>query len=430
LKLGVVDGGAFGLDEVRGAARIDPSQDHRIETTTPDNASVSRSAPTDSEIIAALRKLHERFESDFSGSIDGIDAWVRHNGADAPVIALLERDIEVAHRLAIPGHLVLMTAHGGVEYKLHDCVVGLLRQTRVGRLTFDAEAERFLQSLRVTGGVVAALIRIVVFGFSVSEPIDLPFGQLVPAMRRDIVLPKLQADPPDAVVLEAIRDVPAVIGDTNNHPWTDEDRVRNAAAEAEAINDPLDRLTVALAVSYANPIQEHLAYVGPLYAGGSLGRNPLPIGFALLNPPPHGYPKLDIERLKCNAEIVARVPDTKPIAVAARRYFMAISERARPADKLIDLVIAIEALTDESQLEPQRKRLVQLLTGGALSDQKIRDDFTLIKYARNDIVHKGKIAPNADSLAGIGRMYVDLAIQGRVREAIQAAPHSTALPSN
>jgi hypothetical protein len=389
--------------------------------------SVSSLAPTDIEIIVALRKLHERFEAEFSGSIDGIDTWVGHNDADAPVIALLERDTQVADHLAVPGHLFLMTAHGGVEYKLRNCVVGFLRQLRIGRLTFDAEAERFLQSVRVTGGVVAALIRIVIFGFSVSEMVDLPFGHLVPAMRRDIVLPKLQTDPPQAVVLEAIRDVPAVIGETNNHPWTNEDRDLNAGAEDEAINDPLDRLMVALAVSYANPIQEHLAYVGALYAGGSLGRNPLPIGFALLNPPPNGYPELDIERLKRNAELVARVRDVKPIAVAARRYFMAISERARPADKLIDLVIAIEALTDESDLEPQRKRLVQLLGGGVVSDQKIRDDFTLIKYARNDIVHKGKLAPNADSLAGIGRMYVDLAIQAGVREAIQA--RATTRPS-
>jgi hypothetical protein len=58
-------------------------------------------------------------------------------------------------------------------------------------------------------------------------------------------------------------------------------------------------------------------------------------------------------------------------------------------------------------------------------DQRIRDDFTLIKYARTDIVHKGKIAPNADRLAGIARMYVDLAIHTRVREAIQAAARPT-----
>ena len=134
----------------------------------------------------------------------------------------------------------------------------------------------------------------------------------------------------------------------------------------EAINEPLDRLMVALAVSYANPIQEHVAHVGALYAGGLVGRNPLPIGAALINPPPDGYPEVDIERLKRNAEIVARVRDVKPIAVAARRYFMAISERARPGDKLIDLVIAIEALTDESNLEPQRTRLVQLVGGGVL----------------------------------------------------------------
>ena len=121
-------------------------------------------------------------------------------------------------------------------------------------------------------------------------------------------------------------------------------------------------------------------------------------------------------------QLVAQVRDVKPIAIAARRYFMAISERARPADKLIDLVIAIEALTDESNLEPQRQRLVQLLGGGeVLSDQKIRQDFTLVKQARNEIVHEGKIGPNVASLAGIARMYVDVAIQAVVREAIQAA---------
>jgi len=101
---------------------------------------------------------------------------------------------------------------------------------------------------------------------------------------------------------------------------------------------------------------------------------------------------------------------------------MAISGRARPADKLIDLVIAIEALTDASNLKPQTKRLVQLLTGGVLGDQKIRDDFALVKKARNEIVHKGRIAQNVDSLAGIASMYVDLAIRAAVRQAIQAAP--------
>jgi hypothetical protein len=172
---------------------------------------------------------------------------------------------------------------------------------------------------------------------------------------------------------------------------------------------------VALAVSYANPIQEHLAYVGPLYAGGSIGRNPLPIGAALINAPPGGYPQLDLARLKRNAEVVALVPNIAPIAIAARRYFMAISERAWAADKLIDLAIAIEALTDKSALKPQTRRLVQLLTGGVLSDQKIRNDFRLVKEARNDIVHKGNIAPNADSLAGMARVYVDLAIHAAPR---------------
>jgi hypothetical protein len=382
---------------------------------------MSAACPVDVEIIAALRELHERFDSEFRSSIDGIDAWVRQNDADAPVIAVLERDPTIADQLAIPGQVFLMTAHGGIEYKLRDCVIGFLRQLRIGFHSFEAEAERFLSSVRVTGGVVPALIRIVIFGFSVPERVRLPFGQLVPAMRRDIVLPKVRGDPPEAVVLEAIRDVPAVVADVNDHPWTNEERDRHIASTDEAVNEPLDRLMVTLAVSYANPIQEHLVYLGALYIGGTTGRNPLPIGAALINAPPGGYPRLDLERLKRNAAVVARVPNVKPMAIAARRYFMAISERARPADKLIDLVIAVEALTNESELKRQTTRLVQLLGGGALSDRKIREDFALVKRARNRIVHEGEIAPNVDSLAGIARMYVDLAIQAAVREAHQAA---------
>lgn len=267
---------------------------------------VSSSGSADVEVIATLRALHERFDAEFKSSLDGIESWVRQDDADAPVLALLERDPEVAAQLAIPGNLFLMTAHGGVEYRLHDSVVGFLRQLRVGGLPFDVEAERFLRSVRVRDGVVPALIRIVIFGFSVSEPVRLPFGQLVPATLRDIVLPKPQVEPPHAVVLEAIGDVPAVVGDPLNDPWTDEERERHAASTDEATNQPLDRLMVALALSYANPIQEHLAFVGALYAGGAVGRDPLPVGASLINAPPGGYPKLDIDRLKSNAELSRR----------------------------------------------------------------------------------------------------------------------------
>jgi hypothetical protein len=63
---------------------------------------VSSSASIDVEIIATLRELHERFDAEFQSSIDGIDAWLRHNDAGAPVVALLQRHPEVADQLAIP----------------------------------------------------------------------------------------------------------------------------------------------------------------------------------------------------------------------------------------------------------------------------------------------------------------------------------------
>lgn len=57
-----------------------------------------------------------------------------------------------------------------------------------------------------------------------------------------------------------------------------------------------------------------------------------------------------------------------------------------------------------------------------LSDQKICEDFTLVKHARDAIVHTVNIARNADGLASIARMYVGPAIQAALREAVQAAP--------
>ena len=61
---------------------------------------------------------------------------------------------------------------------------------------------------------------------------------------------------------------------------------------------------------------------------------------------------------------MARVPDVTRIAIAARRYFQAITERVRPADSLIDYAIAIEAITQTSNGKKQRDRVVRLIGAG------------------------------------------------------------------
>jgi hypothetical protein len=69
-----------------------------------------------------------------------------------------------------------------------------------------------------------------------------------------------------------------------------------------------------------------------------------------------------------------------------------------------------------------------LPAGWVLTDQKICEDVTLVKHARNEIAHKSIRRETRTALAGIGHIYVGLAIQAAVREAVHGA-HGLARPS-
>jgi hypothetical protein len=378
--------------------------------------------PADEEIIAALRSLHERYlVAASSEPLMTVDSILHYGETDADVTDLLRRDPVIAGYLALDQPM-LNVAGGGTGYDLRAAIAEFLRRVQGGERAFEGEAKRLLRALRLTDGVVPVRVRTVLLGFSFEEPVALPFGQLSPATRSDLALPDASEPEAPASVFETVVDAPAAVGGAGRDPWTADAREQAELALAEAADQPLGRLMVSLACSYANPVQERMVWVGPLYSGSQVGRGAIPIGSAWTSAPPVGYPTLELDRLAQAAAVVARVPDITRIAIAARRYFQAISERARPADSLIDYAIAIEAITQTSHGKKQRDRIVRLI-GAGVPELGVDNaaDFKLVKDTRNDIVHSRGRPTNVAGVASVARRLVNHAITSAVREDVVAA---------
>ena len=329
-----------------------------------DTERVTAAPPADAEIIVALRSLHKRFLiAASSEALVTVDSFLQYGETDADVTTLLLRDPVIASYLALDQPM-LNFAGGGIGYDLRAAIAAFLRRVQGNERAFEAEAKRLLRGLRLTDGVVPVCVRTVLLGFSIEEPVPLPFGQLFPATSSDLALPDTSQPGPPTSVLEVIVDAPAAISGVGRDPWTADAREQAELALAEAADEPLGRLMVSLACSYANPVQERMVWIGPLYSGSQIGRGAIPIGSAWTSSPGVGYPTLELDRLADAASVVVRVPDITRIAIAARRYFQAITERVRPADSLIDYAIAIEAITQTSNGKEQRDRLVHLIGAG------------------------------------------------------------------
>lgn len=378
--------------------------------------------PADEEIIAALRSLHGRYlVAVESEPLVTVDSFLHEGASDAEVTALLRHDPVIGSFLALDQPM-LNVGGGGDGYDLRTAIAAFLRRVQEGERAFDEEAKRLLRALRLTDGVVPVRVRTVLLGFSFKESLALPFGQLFPATRSDLALPDASAIAPPASVFETVVDAPAAIGAAGRDPWTADAREQAELALAEAADEPLARLMVSLACSYANPVQERLVWVGAVYSGSQVGRAAIPIGSGFTSAPRMGYPILELDRLAQAAGVVARVPDITRIAIAARRYFQAITERIRPADSLIDYAIAIEAITKTSQGKQQRDRLVRLI-GGGVPELGVDNaaDFKLVKDTRNAIVHSLGRPTNVAGVASVARRLVDHAITSAVREDVAAA---------
>lgn len=378
--------------------------------------------PADEEIIAALRSLHEEFlVAASSDPLVTVDSFLRYGETDANVTALLRRDPVIGGYLALDQPM-LNVAGGGASYDLPGAIAAFLRRVQGGERAVEGEAKGLLRALRLRDGVVSVRVRTVLLGFRFEEPVALPFGQLFPATRSDLALPDALETGPPASVFETVVDAPAAVGGAGRDPWTADAREQAELALAEAADEPLGRLIVSLACSYANPVQERMVWVGPLYSGSQVGRGAVPIGSGFTSAPRMGYPTLELDRLAQAAAVVARVPDITRIAIAARRYFQAITERVRPADSLIDYAIAIEAITQTSHGTKQRDRLVRLI-GAGVRELGVDNaaDFKLVKDTRNDIVHSRGRPTNVAGVASVARRLVDHAITSAVREDVLAA---------
>jgi len=389
--------------------------------TACDTESVTTAPPTDDEIIGALRSLHDRYLAAASSELlVTVDSFLHYGETDADLTGLLRRDPVIAGYLALDQPM-LNVAAGGIGYDLRAAIAVFLRTAQAGERPFGDEAERLLRAIRLTDGVVPVRVRTVLLDFSFEEPVALPFGQLSPATRSELALSEASEAAPPASVFETVVDAPAIVGGAGRDPWTAAEREQAELALTEAADEPLGRLMVSLACSYANPVQERMVWIGALYSGSQVGHGAIPIGSAWTSGPGMGYPTLELDRLIQAAAVVARVPDITRIAIAARRYFQAITERVRPADSLIDYAIAIEAITQTSQGKEQRHRLVALI-GAGVPELGIDNatDFKLVKDTRNDIVHSRRRPTNVAGVASVARRLVDHAITSAVREAVAA----------
>ena len=379
-------------------------------------------APADEEIVVALRSLHERFVAEASREpLVTVDSFLHYKESGAEILGLLRRDPVIAGYLALDEPM-LNIGGGRTGYDLRGAVATFLRRVHGGQREFEDEAKRLLFSLRVTNGVVSVRVRTALLGFSFEEPVVLPFGHLFPATRSDLALPAASEREPPASVFETVVDAPAAVSGAGRDPWTADAREQAELALAEAADQPLDRLMVSLACSYANPVQERILWIGPLYSGSQVGRDAVPIGSAWTHSGGMRYPPLELDRLAQAAAVVAEVADITRIAIAARRYFQAITERVRPADSLIDYAIAIEAITQTSSGKQQADRLVELIGPGvpALGVDNAAD-FKLVKDTRNAIVHSHGRPANVAGVASVARRLVDHAITSAVREDVAGA---------
>jgi hypothetical protein len=278
--------------------------------------------------------------------------------------------------------------------------------------------------MRIEGGSVPVVVRVTLFGLKLEEPLELPFGRLLPGTDLDRVLMEEPAEMPASAVFESVVDAPAAMVKSDEFAWSVDGGEDKQAELIERVDDGLGRLLIALALSHPGPIQEHVLAYAPLYWywGRFSAHEAVPLGPVWATHRLRARdPEFRLDRFSEMADLTARLDKPRPIAVAARRYFQAGAERARPADALVDYALAIEALTGTSSGKQQGKQLAALMRGYTY----FPSDFVELKDARNSILHDGVTPPGARALLMTARSLVETAITAAVRD--QASPGTTTL---
>lgn len=353
-----------------------------------------------------------------------LEAWMRDGDPARELVHLLERDPVIAKRVA-GGTIMRLAPSLGFAADTWLWVLGYVREALEPGAETAKEASRLLRFLRMERGVVPARVRTTLFGLEVEDSVELPFGRLLPGTARDLAI-AASPDLPPIAVFECVVDCAAgLTHDRHDMVWTIEEGERLEAEMHQRVDEQgLGRLLIALVFCHpAGPIQEHVVAVGPLYGERFVGLNAVPLGVVWGTPRGRGErPTIDAGELREVADVVASLSDPRRIVVAARRYFRAGAERARPSDALVDFTTAIEALAGTSSGKRQSEWMVELLGTDPAWRHRLTVDFKELKHARNQILHDGVTPPGARALVAWTRALIEHAIVAAVRRDAGVAP--------
>jgi hypothetical protein len=202
--------------------------------------------PSDDKFVGALVAFVERARSATDESSVTLDAWMRNGDPGRELVDLLERDPVVAKHAA-SGTIMRLAPSLGFAADTWLWVLGYVREALQPGADAADEARRLLRFLRLERGVVPARVRATLFGLRLEEPVELPFGRLLPGTVRDLAIAH-SPDPPPAAVLECVVDCAAgMTHDRNDMVWPIEEGERLETEMYQRLDEQgLGRLLISL----------------------------------------------------------------------------------------------------------------------------------------------------------------------------------------
>ena len=280
-------------------------------------------------------------------------------------------------------------------------------------------AREFLATARLSRGAIPVSVSHTMVGFRLpnDDPVELEIGWLRNSVQSDLGIPfREHTQDMTGVVYGYVRDIPARIA-----PMTMPETVFTPdEAEAEwLIDDHLFvRVLLALALETATPVREHMLWRRPLYLPGAHGRADEAAGLLIITPAsPAVLTPGEVARVVSRFEELLQI-DVAPLAAATRRYLLARSERVRPTDQLVDLGVALEALSglaDRGKGPTHSKVLASLISHDPHERDRLFDeDLKYVRACREAILHRGERPANTREMATLATQLVRAALLGRI----------------
>jgi hypothetical protein len=359
--------------------------------------------------------------------VHSVDSWLHTEGRGyvAEVRERLLRDPVIA-AIAQPDTSVMVAGAGGWGVDLDLLIRSAIRQlVRIPPEERSKETRRFLRFLRLSEGTAPMTVRTTLVGLDLERgrSVDLPFGRLRAAQPIDFAgSPYIkEADLPPGAVFEYQTELPARFVRTYEPLAIDESWQAHIEEVERKHDERVARLLLALVLVREGPVQEHFTMRSPRYVGGGIGINPVPLAPLFLSYPHGRGAGVPVEDLKEAATRVATI-HLGGLGVAVRRYLLAVTERIRPADQIVDCSIAFEALTGKGHGPAQGKALADLIGATLPGLGSISAAHKTVKDARDLIMHTGSTPANAASIASIGTTLVRFGIETTVRSANHSSP--------